>query len=86
MIRRVSLILVAVACTSRESERTRQAAEWRQDRDSVLTSEVVQSLRSATSIGRLIYERPADLSYDSLRVKRPDLVRAGAQAPDRRKF
>ena len=85
MIRRVSLIVVAVACTASESDRARQAAEWRQARDSVLTTEVVQSLRSATTIGRLIYERPADLSYDSLRVKRPDLVSAGAKAADRRR-
>jgi hypothetical protein len=77
---RLALVLAAAACTS-ESERVRQAAEHRQTRDSVLTTEVVQALKSPTSTGRLIYERPADLSFDSLRLKRPDLV----PVADRRK-
>lgn len=81
MNRGVFLIIVAVACTSSESERASQATERRQAHESLLTDEVVLSLRTAPSPGSLIYERPADLSYDSLRVKRPDLVRAA----DRRK-
>jgi hypothetical protein len=48
----------------------------------LLTTEVVQALVTPTSAGRLIYERPADLSYDSLLVKRPDLVRT-ADRPKR---
>jgi hypothetical protein len=67
------LVLVAVACTS-ESERTRQAAEHREARDSLLTAEVVQAMTTPKSAGRLIYERPSDLSYDSLKVKRPELL------------
>lgn len=81
MKRGVFLILIAVACTASDSERTRQAAERRRARDSLLTTEVVQALRTPTWAGRLIYERPADLSSDSLRVKRPDL----APSTDRRK-
>jgi hypothetical protein len=46
-----------------------------------MSAEVVTALQSPGAVGRLIYERPADLSYDSLRVKRPDLARAA----DRRK-
>ena len=70
---RLLVLLAVMACTASESEQT--AAEQQQSRESLLTSGVVQSLVTPASAGRLIYERPADLSYDSLRVKRPDLVR-----------
>ena len=70
---RLLVLVVVVACTSSE-ERSRQAAEVRQSRDSLLTTKVVQSLKTPTSTGRLIYERPTDLSSDSLEAKRPDLV------------
>jgi len=81
-MRGLSLIVVAaVACSRSEPERARQAAERRQTRDSVLTSEVVQALQTPASPGRLIYDRPTDLSYDSLRLKRPDLVRAADRQP-----
>lgn len=76
MIWRVMLPLVALACTRSDADRARQAAERRLARDSLLSAEVVQTLQTPTSTGRLIYERPTDLSYDSLRVKRPDLLRA----------
>jgi uncharacterized lipoprotein len=69
------LIAVVAACSSRE-ERARQAAEFRQARDSLLSAEVVKALQPPASVGRLIYEPPADLSYDTLRVKRPELARA----------
>ena len=70
--------LFALACSSKD-ERARQAADFRMARDSLLSAEVVKSLQSPPSVGRLIYERPADLSYDSLRVKRPELL----STPDR---
>lgn len=75
---RLLALIVVIACTActASDERARQAAEMRQSRDSVLTTEVVQSLKNPTTTGRLIYERPVDLSYDSLKLKRPDLVRA----------
>jgi hypothetical protein len=66
---------LALACSSKE-ERARQAADFRQARDSLLSAEVVKSLQSPASPGRLIYDRPVDLSYDSLLVKRPELGRA----------
>jgi len=62
----VALLLIVAACSPSESERARH----RHARDSLLTAEVVKALVTPTSTGRLIYERPADLSYDSLRVKR----------------
>jgi hypothetical protein len=75
MKRVLLLIAVAAACSSRE-ERARQAAAFRHSRDSLLSAEVVKALQPPASTGRLIYERPADLSYDSLLVKRPELARA----------
>ena len=74
MIRPGIVMLLAVACTTSESERARHVLERSQSRDSLRTTEVVQSLMTSTSPGRLIYERPANLSYDSLPLKRPDLV------------
>lgn len=79
MGRALLLIIIAAACSS--DERARQAAEFRQGRDSLLSADVVKALQPPASVGRLIYERPADLSYDSLLVKRPELARAS----DRRK-
>ena len=80
MNRVLVVALIALACSSRE-ERARQAAEFRQSRDSLLSTEVVKSLQTPETVGRLIYELPADLSYDSLIVKRPELARVS----DRRK-
>jgi hypothetical protein len=80
MTRRIALVLAALACVS-ESDRTRQAAAHREARDSLRTTDVVQALTTPKSTGRLIYERPVDLSYDSLKVKRPELLRTA----DRRK-
>ena len=77
MTRFLLIIVAATACKSSE-ERSRQAAELRQDRESLLTADVVKALQPPAPVGRLIYDRPFDLSYDSLRVKRPDLVRAAA--------
>ena len=74
MNRVLLLVLAAAACSSAD-ERARQAAEFRAAREAIRSTEVVKALESPASTGRLIYERPADLSYDSLLVKRPDLAR-----------
>jgi hypothetical protein len=79
MSRIAFLLIVATACTPSESERARQAAERRKGFDSRLVTEVVKGLATPAVPGRLLYDRPTDLSYDSLKVKRPDLVRAGKQ-------
>jgi hypothetical protein len=81
MTRCLLLVLVGASCGPGESERARDLAGRREARDSLLTMEVVQPLKTPASEGRLIYERPADLSYDSLRAKRPELLLTG----DRRK-
>ena len=74
MKRALALLVALVACTSK-SERVREATEFKQSRDSLLTTEVVTALQPPASVGRIIYDHPVDLSYDSLRVKRPDLLR-----------
>ena len=79
MIRRLLLLVAAAGCAPSEAARARQAAERKSARDSLLSAEVVQSLKTPASTGRLIYERPADLSFDSLRVKRPDLIPAASR-------
>jgi hypothetical protein len=71
---RFVLLFGAVACTASESERATRIADRRQAREALLTADVVQTSKTPTTAGRLIYEPPADLSYDSLRVKRPDLL------------
>lgn len=76
MRRGLALLVLAAACATSESERTRQASDRQAARESMRAAEVVQALVTSTSAGRLIYDRPADLSYDSLQMKRPDLVRA----------
>jgi hypothetical protein len=68
------LLLVAVACASAE-ERARQAAAFQEARDSLSTAPVVTTLQPPASAERLVYDRPADLSYDSLLVSRPELAR-----------
>ena len=73
MSRVAVLLLLALACTSKE-ERARQAAQHKQGRDSLMSAEIVKSLQPPAAVGRLIYDGPADLSYDSLRVKRPELL------------
>lgn len=69
MSRVLLLVLIATACSSRE-ERAQQAAEFRQARDSLLTTEVVRALQPHTSVGRLIYDLPTELARDSVRVNR----------------
>ena len=78
---RAILMLVCAAACSSGSERTRQAAELRQERDSLLSADVVKALQPIAATGRLIYDRPTDLSYDSMLVKRPDLARVSDRRP-----
>ena len=70
MNRCVMLVALIAACGGD----TRQAAEVRESRDSVLAGDVVKALATPVAAGRIIYDHPTDLSGDSLRVKRPDLV------------
>jgi hypothetical protein len=74
--RRVIIFVLVVAC-GRDSAQARQDVQIR--RDSTLSGTVVKALATPTAPGRLIYDRPVDLSSDSLRVKRPDLVPAASR-------
>lgn len=73
MNRCVIVLLAFAACTRSPPDRERLETERRQARDAVFGSEVVESAKTPTVAGRLIYEPAADLSYDSARTKRPDL-------------
>jgi hypothetical protein len=73
---RAVFLVIVLGCAASGSDRASETAARRRAHDSLLTTEVVQSLKTPASVGRLIYDRPTDLSYDSLRLKRPDLVRA----------
>ena len=81
MIRALVFVLIVAGCTN-ASERSRAAADWRANRDSVMSGEVVEALRSSASPGRIIYDPPPNLSYDSMRTTRPDLLSA-ADRPKR---
>ena len=71
------LVLAALAALTacRESEQARVRA--RQERAAahatVARSAIVQSLATPREPGRLIYDKPTDLSYASLRATRPEL-------------
>lgn len=80
---RVSILFLFLVACSSKAERTRQAAEFRQGRDTLLSAEVVKALQPPAPVGRLIYDRPTDLSYDSLLVKRPELARSADRTKDR---
>ena len=71
-MKRLLLIVVAVAGCTSKAERAREVAAFKQSRDSLLTTEVVKSLQTPATI---IYDPPTDLSYDSLLIKRPDLAK-----------
>lgn len=74
---RLTLVLVAVACSAGESERTRSQSERRQSREALLSSDVVQSAKTPSGAGRLIYDPLVTLSKDSssLKVLAPDSTR-----------
>jgi hypothetical protein len=73
-VKGILLIAVALAACTSKAERAREVMVFRQSRDSLLSTDVVKALQPPAAVGRLIYERPADLSYDSLLVKRPELA------------
>lgn len=70
-----SLIVLGAltACHQSEQARERAAQERAATHATVARSAVVQSLATPRQPGRLIYDKPTDLSYTSLRATRPDL-------------
>lgn len=71
----IALMLLVAFSACGQSEQARERA--RQQRAAahaiVARSAVVQSLASPRVPGRIIYDKPVDLSYASLRATRPDL-------------
>lgn len=88
---RAALPLAALAllasCGQSEHDRVRDARERTVANASVARSEVVRSSRSLQGAGSIIYDKPVDLSYATLRKTRPDLdsaARGGDSASARR--
>jgi hypothetical protein len=71
----IGLAAVALlgACRQSAPERVRDAEQRAAANASVARSEVVRSLASPRTPGRIIYDKPMDLSYENLRKTRPDL-------------
>ena len=63
------------ACRQSEQNRARDAAARAQVEARDRASAVVRSLETPRDSGRLLYDRPVDLSYANLRLTRPDLAR-----------
>jgi hypothetical protein len=74
---RASLALLAmtllVACSKSADERAHDARERAAAHALVARTEIVRTLASPHSPGRIIYEKPIDLSYSNLKRTRPDL-------------
>jgi hypothetical protein len=74
---RASLALLAVtllaACTRSAEERAHDARERAATHALVAGTEIVRTLASPRAPGRIIYEKPIDLSYSNLKRTRPDL-------------
>lgn len=67
-----SLALMA-ACRENAGERAHDAARRAATHAVVARSEIVETLASPRVPGRIIYEKPLDLSYANLKKTRPDL-------------
>lgn len=74
---RASLVLLAVtllaACSKSAEERARDARERAAAHALVARTEIIGTLASPREPGRIIYEKPIDLSYENLKKHRPDL-------------
>jgi hypothetical protein len=86
----LAVLIVLAACRQSEQDRQRKAQQRAAANLSVASGSVVQSLVTSRAPGSLIYDKPIDLSYATLRNTRPDLDSAndarshpGAAAPVR---
>ena len=70
-------IALLVACSESAQGRARNAEQRAAANASVESSEIVRTLASPLSPGRIIYEKPVDLSYANLRRTRADLDSTG---------
>jgi hypothetical protein len=69
----VAAVIALTACRESAQDRLRKAQQRAANDASVASSSVVQSLRTSQAPGSLIYDKPIDLSYATLRNTRPDL-------------
>jgi hypothetical protein len=70
MIVRLFMIFALGACTN-DSKRARAGiTEWNASRDSVRSGSSVVTLKTPTALGRIIYDRPTNLSCDSATQER----------------
>ena len=73
----LAAIAFLAACRASPEERARDAEQRAVANARVARSEIVRTLASPRVPGRIIYEKPVDLSYANLRKTRPDLDSAG---------
>jgi hypothetical protein len=80
-VRRALIALAAVAlpaaCRASPEVRAHDAEQRAVAHARVARSEIIRTLASPRVPGRIIYEKPVDLSYANLRKTRPDLDSAG---------
>jgi hypothetical protein len=69
----LAVLITLAACGQSEQDRLRKAQQRAAADSSVASSSVVQSLATSQAPGSLIYDKPIDLSYATLRNTRPDL-------------
>ena len=69
----LAVVVLPAACRASAEERARAAEQRTAANASVASSELVRTLASPQVPGRIIYEKPIDLSYSNLKRTRPDL-------------
>jgi hypothetical protein len=71
----MALVLLVALSACRQGEQARERAMQQRAATNAIVarSAVVQMLATPRQPGRLIYDKPTDLSYASLRATRPDL-------------
>ena len=69
----LAAVALLAACSESTQERVRDAEQRAAADASVARSELVRSLASPRTPGRIIYDKRMDLSYENLRRTRPDL-------------
>ncbi|HEX5438137.1 MAG TPA: hypothetical protein VFW98_13310 [Gemmatimonadaceae bacterium] len=69
----LALLVALTACRQSKQDRLRDGGQRATAHAVVARSAVVQSLAAPRVPGRLIYDKPTDLSYASLHATRPDL-------------
>ena len=88
----LSMFALLAGCGESEHDRLLDAQARAAANGSVARSDVVRLTQGEREPGRIIYDRPIDLSYATLRKTRPDLdsahaspaMRGGAEAARRR--